>query len=467
METATIQRIFDQQQGTQQTWLVSSAASRIQRLKKLEKAIVAHRAALQETLGKELRKPAFELTLHEVAFTLAELRFAIRNLKTWMEPRPVPATMGTLSARSYTQAQPLGVSLVLSPWNYPVQLTLCPVVSAVAAGCCCIVKPSEFLPATSEVLRQIIAAAFTEKEVCVLQGGVELSTALLELPFAHIHFTGSPKVGKIVMAAAAKHLGEVTLELGGKSPCVVDASANIAKAAGAIAFGKFVNAGQTCIAPDYVLVHRSVANELTEALKAAIQRSYYTTGSLERADYARIVNRQHFDRLTGLLADTQAAGATLTTGGEHWSEDLTIAPSILTGVQPDMAIMQEEIFGPLLPILTFDTPEEALRLIRSQEKPLAAYIFSGKQKQTQYYLNNIQAGGITVNDTLLHIANMHLPFGGINNSGIGKTRGYYGFMSFSHERAVVHQGWMGLTRIARPPYARKAWLMRWMKYFLR
>ncbi len=467
METATIYQLFERQQQTQLQWLTSTADERIARLKKLRKALEQYREALQTSMQLELRKPLFELSLHEIEFVLAELRYTIENLKEWMAPKYVPASMGTLSSVSYSQAQPRGVSLILSPWNYPVQLTLCPVIAAIAAGCCCMVKPSELVPQTAEVLQKIIAAAFTEAEICVVNGGVELSTLLLSLPFSHIHFTGSPQVGKVVMKAAAEHLCEVTLELGGKSPAVVDETANVAHAAAAITFGKFVNAGQTCIAPDYVLVHTSLAEKLVVALSQAVKKNYYSTGKLEKADYAQIINAKHFDRITGLLQDALAQGARLALGGESTKADLTIEPTIVAGVRADMKLMQEEIFGPVLPILTFNTPQEALDIIRALDKPLAAYIFAGKARRKDFYLAQIQAGGITVNDTLLHIANMNLPFGGINNSGVGKTHGHYGFMGFSNERGIVKQGWMRLSRVAHPPYARKNWMIRVMRYFLR
>ena len=433
-------------------------AARRARLQKLSDWLHAHRAEIQQALFADFRKPAAETDLTEIWTSLVELKHTISHLKKWMAPRRVGVSMALLGTRSWVQVEPKGVVLIIAPWNYPFYLAVGPLISAIAAGNAVVIKPAEQTPSTSALLRQLCEDLFRPDEVLLLEGGKETATELLKLPWDHIFFTGSPEVGKIVMRAAAEHLSGITLELGGKNPAVVDETANLRDAAEKIVWGKFLNNGQTCVAPDYLLVQESVQPALLTELTAAIQRAYNPAGAgIEQSDsLARVVNRHHFVRLAGLLEDAQTKGATVVTGGVVDESQNYIEPTILTNVPANARVLEEEIFGPLLPVLTFKTLAETTDYINARLKPLAQYVFSTNAENRRYLLENVSAGGAGVNETVLHFAHPELPTGGVGNSGLGKAHGHAGFLAFSNEKGVMRQrvGFTGIKAMY-PPYTSK------------
>ncbi|WP_443937260.1 aldehyde dehydrogenase family protein [Pedobacter sp. MW01-1-1] len=461
-----MKEIFEAQQKHAIELRKSTAAERIASLKKLKEAIQLHEEEIFAALEKDLRKSRFEAGLTEVFFTYSEIDFAIKNLKKWMKPLAKARNLMNIFASSKVYYEPKGTCLIIAPWNYPFQLMMSPLVSAIAAGNTAMLKPSELSEATSVVLAKLIEKTFRLEEVACFLGEASISTQLLALPFNHIFFTGSPAIGKIVMAAAAKNLSSVTLELGGKSPAVIDASADIEKTAQKIIWGKFLNAGQTCIAPDYVLIDEKIESKFVAHSKDIIQQFFYEEGLLNKDEYGKIINRKQFDRIRNLLDEALLAGATLVVGGKYEELDLTIEPTILKGVDAENPIMKEEIFGPILPIIRYKELSAAIELINSKEKPLALYIMSNDSNIQQKIIQETSAGGTCVNDTLVHISNSNLPFGGVNNSGTGSCHGFYGFKSFSHERAVLFQSKLGLSKLAYPPYEKKKSLMNFFKKWM-
>ncbi|WP_226389548.1 aldehyde dehydrogenase family protein [Penaeicola halotolerans] len=455
----TIQDTFDKQKEQAIRLRSSNAEERLVKLKKLKEWILTHKDAIREALYQDFRKPAAEVDMTEIYVVLAEINHALKDLKKWMKDEPVSTPLSLLGTSSYVQYEPKGVCLIIAPWNYPFNLMVGPLVSAIAAGNTAILKPSEMTPHTARLLVQMVGDLFYPAEVAIFEGEVEVSTMLLNLPFDHIFFTGSPQVGKIVMRAAAEHLTSVTLELGGKSPAIIDASANIADAAGKIVYGKFVNCGQTCIAPDYLLVHESKIAPLIDAMKEQIDKMYNADdkGIHASADYARIVNEKHFDRLNEMLNDVQAKGGQVIKGGMVNRADRYMEPTLVLNPSDDSQIMQEEIFGPILPIKTYQNIQEAIDLINQKPKPLALYVFSQEKECSQEVLEKTSAGGALINDCVLHFLHPELPFGGVNNSGIGKAHGYFGFKAFSNEKGVMKQR-TGLTatKLLHPPYGAKA-----------
>lgn len=432
----------------------STSRERREKLARLARALeVTFRDEIREALKKDFRKPATETDLTEIYPVLAEIRHARRNLREWMRPKRVATPLALAGSASRIRYESKGVCLLLSPWNYPLNLALVPLVSALAAGNCCIVKPSEHSPATSRVLKRIIEAVFDPREVALVEGGTETATALLQLPFHHIFFTGSPRVGKIVMQAAAAHLASCTLELGGKSPAYVGQSAALKTAARRIAWGKCTNAGQTCIAPDYVLVAESVKEAFISELCAQWD-AFYPDGAARSESLARIINDAHYRRLENALQEALAKGAQIRYGGETRAEDRFVAPTLVENVPPDSSLLQDEIFGPILPLVPVSGPEEALAFINRRERPLAMYIFSKDRREIAALEAHTRAGGNCVNHTLVHYANLDLPFGGVNNSGIGKSHGYAGFLEFSNQRPVLRQFLPSSSELVRPPYSR-------------
>ena len=359
--------------------------------------------------------------------------------------------MGLMGSSSWYKYEPKGVCLIISPWNFPFQLCFGPLISAIAAGNTAIVKPSESTPHTSAIIRKIIENLFSENEVAVIEGAVETSTRLLELPFNHIFFTGAPSIGKIVMEAAAKNLASVTLELGGKSPTIIDETANIKTAAKRIMWGKFMNCGQICIAPDYILIHESKKDAFIQEAQKHI-KTFYGDDANQSPDYVRVVNERHHKRLIGYLEDSVNKGANVICGGQIDNETNAIQPTLVTDVPMDSLLMQEEIFGPILPIMTYKNINEAIELIQSGEKPLALYIYSSKKSNIKHISQNTRAGGTCINMNNLHFSNNDLPFGGSNNSGIGKSHGYFGFQAFSDARAFLKQNTPGALDLLMPPY---------------
>ena len=429
------------------------------KLQKLQNYITDNSNLIQEAIYKDFKKPAAEVDLTEVYSVIANIKHAIQNLRSWMRPKFVSTPLSLFGSTSHIQYEAKGATLIISPWNYPFYLAVSPLIYAIAAGNCAIIKPSEMTPHTSQVIEDMMEALFDQNEVTVIQGGVDVSTELLKLKFDHIFFTGSPAVGKIIMKAAAQHLTSVTLELGGKSPVIVDKSADLKDASEKITWGKFLNNGQTCIAPDYLLVHESQKDALIDLFKEDIQKKYKSEGnqSIEESNsYARIINEKHHQRLSNLISDAVEKGAKVEFGGTLNPKDCYIEPTVISNVNDSMDILQEEIFGPLLPVVTYKSLDEALKYVNEKEKPLALYIFSKSQKQAKSILNKTTAGGTCINDCIIHIGHPDLPFGGVNNSGIGKSHGFYGFTAFSNERSVLKQrvGFTGI-KMFYPPYTPK------------
>ncbi|KQB98772.1 aldehyde dehydrogenase family protein [Pedobacter sp. Hv1] len=459
-----INLVFNLQQAYKYTLRKSNAAERIAKLKALKAAIAKNEDKIYKALQSDLRKSTFESAVTELIFIYGELDFAIKNLSAWMRAKRVGKTLSNPFAKNRLYYEPKGVCLIISPWNYPFQLTMGPLISAIAAGNCVMLKPSELSPATSSIVSEIIAEAFNEQEVASFEGAVEVSTALLKLPFDHIFFTGSTAVGKVVMEAASKNLTSVTLELGGKSPTIIDQEVNLEKAATKIAWGKLVNSGQTCIAPDYVFVHEQQVDEFIELYKAAVHQMYFKTkDQIDPAVYGKIVNPKQYKRLKELVDEAVEKGARINFGGTFEEQNQTIYPVILTQIPTGAKVMEEEIFGPILPIVSYQNIEEVIAQINEKSKALALYIFSTNSKKVKYIIKNTSAGGTCVNDVLIHISNPKLPFGGVNGSGIGSSHGFFGFKNFSHERAVVFQRGVDFNKMIYPPYEGKEWVLNLLK----
>ncbi len=450
-----IRAIFAEQRRRYRSNPNPSRRERLAHLDALQKAIVRHREALYVAMARDFGKARDEVELSEIFVTLSELKFARKNLARWMRPKTTATPLPLFGAKSHVRYEPKGVVLIMSTWNFPIYLTLPPLIAAVAAGNRAIVRFSEKSPHTGAVMQSIIAEAFSPGDVMMVGGGIDVAEELLKLPFDHFFFTGSAKIGKRVMRAAAEHLAGVTLELGGKSPAIVTADADLKSAANRIAWGKFINAGQTCVAPDYVLVERSAAPALVEQLKLRIARMYGPTEENRKAsrDYARIVDDAAFERLSAVLDESLRAGATVTLGGGREAATRFIAPTILENVTVDSPVMREEIFGPILPIVTFESLDDALQDVRAHDKPLALYIFSRSRKTIDKILARSSAGGTGIGDTVTHLVNANLPFGGAGASGLGNYHGYAGFRTFSHERAVMTRTL--LMPLLYPPYTKQ------------
>lgn len=446
----------------------TTSRDRIDRLKRLMRWIEANTLAIHEAMYADFKKPTAEVDLGELAGVMGELRYAIKHLKQWMKPQRVPTPLSLVGTSGYLRHEPKGVVLIIAPWNYPFNLLVGPLATAIAAGNVCMLKPSELTPHTAALLGRMVTDLFSPDEVVLFEGGPDVAQAMLELPFNHIFFTGSPALGKIVMAAAAKHLTSVTLELGGKSPFVVDETADVAKAAEILAWSKCFNNGQTCIAPDYVLVQESVKTPLINEFQKAVERMYGTDATARAGSdsYARIVNDRHFERVKGLIDDAVQKGATIRLGGRTSESDRYIEPTLIDGVTDGMRVMQEEIFGPVLPVVSVRDLDEALGQINSREKPLALYIHSRKRANIDYMLSGTSAGDTVINDALIHFSNPELPFGGVNNSGLGSYHGYFGFQELSHRRGVMRRNF-GTMKFLFPPYTdRVKKLIGWaVKYF--
>ena len=445
-------------------------AARRRRLARLADWLTAHRPAIQQALYQDFKKPPEETDLSEIWPALTEIKHTSQHLKQWLAQRKVGTPLALLGAKGWVQIEPKGVVLIIAPWNYPFYLAIDPLVSAIAAGNAVVIKPAEQTPATSALLRRLAEELFPPEEVLVLEGGREVATELLRLPWDHIFFTGSPQIGKIVMRAAAEHLSSVTLELGGKSPAIVDSTANLRDAAEKLVWGKFLNAGQTCVAPDYLLVQASVQAPLLAEMQRVVQRYYNADGKgiKQSASFARIVNAHHFARLAALLEDAQMRGATVAQGGGVDEHQCYIEPTILTDVPAGAAVLEDEIFGPLLPVLTFEDLAEAAAYINARLKPLAQYVFTTSPANRRYLLDTIAAGGAAVNETIIQLAHPELPFGGVGNSGLGKAHGHAGFLAFSNEKSVLQQR-IGLTGIKSmyPPYtSRVKQLIGWLLKYL-
>ena len=402
---------------------------RKKQLENLKKMLKNNEANIYQALKRDLNKSKHETLVTELGFLYSEIDFAIKNLRNWMEPKKVPSPITHKGSSSYIIHQPYGVALIISPWNYPLQLALAPAIGAIAAGNCVIIKPSEWAVETSSLIATMVEEYFDSSFFTVIEGGKEDTEELLRHRFDAIFFTGSSKVGKIVMKAASEHLTPITLELGGKSPAIVDADANVNLAAKRIVWGKFTNAGQTCVAPDYVYVHEKVKFKFLKAAKKHI-RAFYSKSN----EYTKIINEKNFDRLVSFLTN----GAVIH-GGNYNKDELMIEPTILDKITWNDPVMQDEIFGPILPVLTFSNLEDPLYQIKTKESPLALYYFGEDNQTQQQVIEYVPFGGGSINDTLYHLANPHLPFGGIGTSGMGTYHGKYSFETFSHPKSILKQ----------------------------
>lgn len=416
-----------------QTDKTKDISFRLQQLNRLQDTLLQHERDIYVALKTELNKSAFESLLTEFGMILSDIRYVKRHLRSWARPKRVSTPLTLFGARSFIYSEPYGVVLIISPWNYPFYLTFSPLIGAIAAGNCVILKPSEHTPVASSLLRDIIQKTFSDDYITVVEGDAETSKALLDEKFDYIFFTGSTDVGKQVMTKAAQHLTPVTLELGGKSPCIVDETANISLAAKRITWGKFLNAGQTCIAPDFVLVHKTVKHHLLVELEKAVHALYRTT-PLTNENFPRIVNEHHFTRLLRFIDADHVV-----IGGKSDCKQRLIEPTILTDITWESPIMQEEIFGPILPVLTYTDLEEAIDTLKKQPKPLALYVFSENKRNQRKILSSLSFGGGCINDTIYHIASPHLPFGGVGESGIGNYHGKASFTQFSHSKGILKQ----------------------------
>ncbi|MBR5850598.1 MAG: aldehyde dehydrogenase [Alistipes sp.] len=451
---AQIQHLVEAQRAYFRSGATRSCTFRRTQLKKLETALLKWEKPLAEALWLDLHKSYKEAYMTELSIVLGEIRNHRRHLHRWMRPQRVASPLKMFPSRSRIITEPLGSALIIAPWNYPVQLLLNPLVGAISAGCTALLKPSPYVPHTSTVIEQLIRETFDEEYIALVQGNREVNTQLLAERFDHIFFTGSPDLGRRVMEAAAAHLTPVVLELGGKSPCIVDSDADCKVAARRIAWGKSLNAGQTCIAPDYLLVAESIREEFLNELKQAFCDLLGSDPSQSK-HFVRIVNERAFERLTGYLKE-----GTIRFGGHTKASERYIEPTVLEGVDPSARVMQEEIFGPILPVVSFQTIDEAIDLVTRREKPLALYFF-GKQHKAKV-LQRTSSGGACLNDTIMHIANERIPFGGVGQSGMGSYHGYDSYRCFSHRRSVVETTTLFDLPLRYMPYS----LFRWIKGLL-
>lgn len=446
------QRAFFTEGGTR------SYDFRLDRLRKLKEVIEVHEEAITEALQKDFKKSAFETYATEIGFVLGEIEHARSHLASWMGAKKVGGSLLNFPSGSYVHSEPYGICLIMGAWNYPLQLTFGPLVGAIAAGNCAIVKPSELAKHTSAVMAKMISENFDEAHVKVVEGGKEIAEKLLAEKLDYIFFTGSVKIGKIVMQAAAQHLTPVTLELGGKSPCIIDKTADLGLAAKRIAWGKFLNGGQTCVAPDYLLIHKAIKPRFVRLFKEQVAEMYGEDPQ-QSPDYPRIINEAHYKRLVDYLKQGRVL-----MGGKTNDDERYIAPTMLDELSWDDQVMQEEIFGPILPIIEFEAIEEAAQLIANHPKPLALYLFSENNDNQKYITEKVSFGGGCINDTVAHLVNTNMPFGGVGDSGIGSYHGRSSFQTFSHQKSVMKKAtWLDVP-LRYAPYKGK---MKWLKMAFR
>lgn len=425
-------------------------------LEKLRDLIIQNENLLYEAIDKDFGKSQFETYVTEISFVLKDIDYYLKNLNSLSKPKKVTTNLANQIATSKIHYEPLGCTLVIGAWNYPYQLSLSPLIASIAAGNCCILKPSEIAENTMKAMAKIINKNFPPEYIYVFEGGIDETTEILKLKFDKIFFTGSTKVGKIVYKAAAEHLTPVTLELGGKSPVIVTKEANIEVAAKRIVWGKFLNAGQTCVAPDYVLVEESVKEQFLESLKKFITEFKYESNSEQ---YTRIINKKNFERLVKLINPQKVYF-----GGKFNKENLHIEPTILDNVNWEDDVMQDEIFGPILPVLSFTNFHQALNSILELEKPLSAYIFTNNNEEKNLFIQKLSFGGGCINDVVMHLGNDNLPFGGVGNSGMGSYHGKFGFETFSHQKAILDRATWGEPDLKYPPYSENK--IKWIKKLL-
>lgn len=452
------QDLFDRQQEYFWAKLKHSTANdRIRKLRKMKKWIFAHQQDIRDAVFADFKKPAHEADLTEILPVTAELKDAIAHLRDWMRPKRVSTPMALIGTRTQITYEPKGRSLILAPWNYPFMLTIAPLVSAVAAGCTAIVKPSEFSGQTSELMQKMIGELFVEEEVAMVQGDYTVAQHLTALPFDHVFFTGSPEVGKKVMHAAADHLTSVTLELGGRNPVIVDETAHLSDTARKLVWGKFLNAGQSCMSPNYILVHEKKHDALLEALRKNYEKSYGTQPEAvaQSPNFSRLVHERHATRMASMLEAATTAGAKILVGGQSDPSAQYLAPTILHEVKPGNPILDQEIFGPIMPIMQYKDLDEAFALIRSMEKPLGLYIFSRSRKNINRVIAESSSGNVMVNETTVAFGHTEIPFGGVNHSGIGKAHGHAGFLAYTNEKPVMRQSiLLPSTLLAHAPYTK-------------
>jgi aldehyde dehydrogenase (NAD+) len=444
-----VRRTFDSGRTRSRAW-------REAQLARLDAMLAAEKDALAGALSADLGKSAFESELSEINFLKNEIAHVKKQLARWMRPEKASTPLAFQPGKSYVVREPLGVALIIAPWNYPLQLAVGPLIAALAAGNCAVVKPSEVAPHTSEILARLLPKYLDAEAVVVVQGGVSETTVLLEQRFDHIFYTGNGTVGRVVMTAAAKHLTPVTLELGGKSPTIVDATADINVAAKRIVWAKFFNAGQTCVAPDYILAERKIEPQLCDALKRTI-RDFFGADARASKDYGRIINGKHHRRLVAYLGEGEVV-----VGGQHDENERFIAPTVLRDVKPDSPVMADEIFGPILPVLTVNSVNDAVAFVNARPKPLALYVFTGERGVAEEVLARTSSGGACVNDAVVHLAIPELPFGGVGESGMGAYHGKSGFETFSHRKSVLAKGSAMDLPLRYPPYdeRKQTWLRR-------
>ncbi len=423
--------------------------SRLNALKKLKASIQKHEQAVLDALKQDLNKAPFEAYATEVGIIYSELNDAMKHLVRWFRPKRVRTPITQFKSTSRIVSEPYGVVLIMSPWNYPFQLTIAPLIGAISGGNCAVVKPSAYSPATSDIIGKIIEDCFSASYVTVIKGGREANQELLKEKFDYIFFTGSVDVGKSVMEAAAKNLTPMTLELGGKSPCIVDQDVNLDMTARRITWGKFINSGQTCVAPDYVLVHKDRKEQLINAIKKYI-REFYGDNPCRNPDFPKIVNQKHFNRLKDLIESGDIAA-----GGDSNEATLQISPTILVNVGWDDPVMQEEIFEPILPVLEFDDLSQVIRDVNNRPKPLALYLFTRNKEVEKRILKSISFGGGCINDTIVHLATSHMPFGGVGDSGMGSYHGKWSFDTFTHKKSILKKSFAVDIKLRYPPYKDK------------
>lgn len=455
-----MENIFELQKAHALYLAKAPISKRIEKLKKLKEAILKFREEIKEATYKDFKKPYSETELTEIHTTLDEINFSLRNIKSWTKLKSVGTPISLFGASSYIQKQPKGVVLIIAPWNYPFSMVMHPLIAALSAGNAVMIKPSEKTSHVSNLIARLIKATFEEKEICVFEGGAEVTQRLLDLPLDHIFFTGNAQVGKIIMQRAAEKLIPVTLELGGKSPTIVDKSANLQDTAQKISWGKFVNAGQTCVAPDHLYVHKEVKDEFLKLLKIEIAKKFGKTQKeqFESTSLARIIDDAAYSRLRSYLEEFKIEAT-------HEAHERFIPPTILENVSANHKVMKDEIFGPILPILEFEKLDEVIADINGRSKPLALYIFAKDNSVIGRILRETTSGGVAINHVLMHLANAKLPFGGIGHSGMGNYHGEFGFKTFGHERAVLKQGPLTFTKFFFQPY--EGQLSKWAYKLIR
>lgn len=445
MNQQQFQKITDEQTLFFCTGATKEISFRVKQLKILKKAIESKEDEILKALNLDLRKSETEAYVSEVASVLKEINFALKNIKKWKKPKKARTPFILFPASSYIYQEPYGRVLIIGPWNYPFELLFMPLIGSITAGNCSVVKPSEMAPNCSRVIANIIKKNFDQSYIAVAEGGAEETQALLEQKFDYIFFTGGTRVGKIIMESAAKHLTPITLELGGKCPCIVDEEIDTETTARRIAWGKFFNAGQTCVAPDYLLVHKSIKNELLKNIQTVIKQ-FYGENPSKSNDYGRIINERHFSRLSELLNE-----GNIIAGGNVNKNDLYIAPTVIDNISWNSKIMEDEIFGPILPVIEYENIDEIISIFYKKPKPLALYFFSKDKYKQEKILSQTSSGGVSINDVMAHIQNINLPFGGVGDSGIGAYHGKASFDTFSRNKSVVKRSFFE-NKMKYPPY---------------